>query len=235
MTNNELIPPSASKVCDKHGNAVYAFMGEISNLGFSHMGERIISMLESGVWQSWKDGTGRVELLPGEFDYFLSMCGVRPESVRGLNPDVLCDLDAHMDERGVTPPGEPSNGYRRRYLDVMNALAGRPHPVMPWVLTAQEKHEIRAQVETPDGSGLVSASAMHALEKLPRQTALGARLRSRRLTGDTRRRSEKRSLAEQLARKAAALSGPEYRRFQVRLKAERRKRLARRKATVKGS
>src|SRR5688572_18333966 len=61
----------------------------------------------------------------------------------------------------------------------MSALAGRAHPVMPWVLTTQEKHEIRAHLETRDGSGLVSASAMHALEELPRQAALGARLTAR--------------------------------------------------------
>src|SRR5262249_46951494 len=197
------------RLTNKNGAAVHGFMGEMSNLGMPLMGERILAMLNSGVWRSWKDGLGRVELLPGEFDYFLSMCGITPSEVKGLNPDVLCALDEHMDEREVTQPGEKPNGYRRRYLEVMAAVGGR-HGAAPWVMTLYEKAEARAATDA-NGQGVALANGE---DDTAAAEPLGHRVRRRRRTGDWRAAHEKRPRAERLATSVAAPSAGEDHGFQ---------------------
>src|SRR5262249_55578845 len=160
---------------------------------------------------------------------FLSMCGVGPKDVKGLNPDVLCALDEHMDERKITKPGEPSNGYRRRYPDVVAALGRRK--CEPWALTLREQAEVKAH---RPALAVTGRSATGHLDALPYRMAVGERARRRRNTGDGARSREKRPLEEQLANRVAELSAAQYRTFQLLVKQEREKRRRQPRCTVCG-
>jgi hypothetical protein len=110
------------RLTDRNGQLVHAFSLEAANLGLNRLAELIIAMLDSDAWRDWRDGLGEVHLLPGEFDYFLSMTGVTRDAVmhgvRDINTKAR--LEQAMDERRA---GE--EGYRRRYDELIAELGRR--------------------------------------------------------------------------------------------------------------
>lgn len=173
---------------DLNGRQVHAFALEMQNLGFSRMTEKLLAMLESGSWQSFRDGLGQWQFLPCEFDYFLSSQGVkRDEVINGVKDmDAKAKLDEVMDERTT------GKETRRPVLDVRAAnptRAGRE--IEPFGLTSRE------------------AKAMIGESK--HRAALGPSVRQWRKTGGqtTRAPGAQRPLVERLYIRARRLSPSE--------------------------
>jgi hypothetical protein len=181
-------PARERRLADRNGQLVHAFSVEAGNLGLNRLAELIVSMLDSNAWLDWADGLGKVQLLPGEFDYFLSMCGVTRESVMHGVRDVAVKarLEQAMDERRV---GE--DGYRRRY-DELKAVLGQHRSTQPYGYT-------KTEAKTLDG----------AFQKSPQRAALGAMVRRYVTTGTTKAPSQQRSKVEQLQASIKRLSEDE--------------------------
>jgi len=175
---------------DRNGELVHRFSLQMENLGFQRMADEIIRMLDSGIWQQWKDGLGRVQLQPGEFDYFLSSCGItRDDIMHGIRDMAIkARLEEAMDERRT---GE--DGYRRRYEQIKPALGRRN--VTPFGYTKAER-------ETLNGK---------AFQKSPkRREALGASVRRYAATGTTKAPSQQRSKVRQLEASIGRLNSREF-------------------------
>lgn len=126
--------PDAPEMMDRNGRLVHAFSVEMSNLGFERMADHILAMLKDGAWKEWKDGLGQVQLLAGEFDYFLSMCNVTRDTVmHGLRDvELKAKLQKAMDERR-----SGDQEYRRRFDEIRSVLGNQRHAV-PFGYTESE-------------------------------------------------------------------------------------------------
>lgn len=171
---------SERSLMDRNGRLVHAFSVEMSNLGFDRMTEHVVAMLKADAWREWKDGLGTVRLLPGEFDYFLSMCSVDRDTIMHGIRDVAVKarLQGAMDERRS---GE--DGYRRRYPEV-RAAVGRRRRAIPFGYTESEGRTLAEDLG----------------EDLParRRQALGDAARRFAATGSTQRSAPQRSRVEQI-------------------------------------
>lgn len=174
-----------------NGRMVHAFSLEMNNLGFQRMADKIRSMLESGAWRRYVDGLGEVELLPGEFDYFLSMCHVTRDMVMTGIRDVAAKakLQLAMDERRA---GE--DGYRRHYEDVRVAMGARRRAEPFGYTQAEAKSLAKAD------AGLVTSKY---------RPALGESIRRYITTGSTIRPSKPRTRVERLEASIARLADEE--------------------------
>ena len=175
-----------SEFTDENAGQVHQFALEMSNLGLSRIAELVIAMLESGRWQSFRDGLGNYKFLPGEFDYFLTQQGVSRDLLMNGIRDVTVKarLEEAMDERRT---GEA--GYRRPVAEAREQLPDRPgQPIEPFGYS-------RAEARTLG----IKGSAREPLGRAPRQF---------RLTDGktTRRPNEQRSRVEQLTASIRRLS-----------------------------
>jgi hypothetical protein len=138
---------------DRHARRVHQFTLDMGNLGLAKMADLLVAMLESGDWRKFTDGLGTYQFLPGEFDYFLTQCGVdRDQILHGVRDvETKAKLEAAMDERRT---GEA--GYRRRLADVRREVPNRPgRPIEPFGYTARE-----AQVLLEDSSARTTRPAL---------------------------------------------------------------------------
>lgn len=183
-----------SRVSDENAQLVEAFSVEMANLGFERMTEHILAMLDSGAWRSWKDGLGEVDLLPGEFDYFLSMCGVTRETVMHGIRDVEAKarLQQAMDERR-----SGDSDYRRSYPEVTEAVGKRPG-AQPFGYTGSE------------AKTLVEAGI---IEKPTRREALGSTVRRFVATGSTKPPSKGRTHLQRVQAGVSRLDDEEFSEF----------------------
>jgi hypothetical protein len=161
------MPTEEEGLTDHNGELVEEFSLRLANLGFQRMADEITTMLDSGVWRSWKDGLGHVTLLDGEFDYFLSMCGItRDDIMHGIRDmGAKARLETAMDERRG---GE--EGYRRRYPDVRSAVGPHRKPE-PFGLT---KAEAKALVETRGGDATNGTTTKPSERRSPLEQAQAA-------------------------------------------------------------
>ena len=199
---------------DLHGKQVHSFGLEMANIGYQHMADLIVSMLESEAWRSFQDGiSSSYNFLPGEFDYFLTQRGIRREDVMKIpDLDVKAKLEAAMDERRT---GE--DGYRRRILQVRAENPQIPgRPIEPFGYT---KDESKALVNGRGGA----AAPEH-------KEPLGDRVRRYTNTnGKTSRKAgETLPLAKRLCRQAIGLDDDDLASLVDSLKQE----LARRKRSA---
>jgi hypothetical protein len=186
---------------DLNGRQVHAFASEVANVGYARLKDELLSMLRSGAWRDFKDGLGRYQFLPGEFDYFLSQWGVtRKDAMDGIaDLDAKAELEQHMDERRT---GE--DDYRRRLTEVRAANPERPgRPIEPFGCTEAE------------GKLLVKGT--------PR-AALGERVRRFAKEGTTKRPSEALPQVEKLRRSAMRLDDHDLADLIDSLKQEQRRR-----------
>lgn len=183
-----------SRVSDENAQLVEAFSVEMANLGFERMTEHLLAMLDSGAWLKWKDGLGEVDLLPGEFDYFLSMCGVTRETVmHGIRDvEVKARLQQAMDERR-----SGDSEYRRSYNDV-TAAVGKRRGTQPFGYSGSE------------AKALAEAGV---IEKPTRREALGATVRRFVATGSTKPQSKERTRLERVQASVSRLSDEEFAEF----------------------
>jgi len=156
---------------DLNGRQVHRFSLDIANLGFARMSDLVKSLLESKVWMDFKDNLGVYHFLPGEFDYFLSQCGVKREDVIHGIRDIKfkARLEKAMDERKTG-----NSGYRRKIEQVRAenpAVPGRP--IMPFGFTKNEAKLLKIKGRRG--------------ETLKEQKALGSRVRHFRLHGEKRK------------------------------------------------
>lgn len=193
---------------DPNGRKVHSFAMEISNLGFTRMGELLAAMLESGAWKKFKTGLGPHEFLEGEFDYFLSQQGVDREQVmQGVrNVEIKAKLEASMDERRT---GEAR--YRRAIEEARKAIPQQPgRPIVPFGLTEAEARVLA------NGSGKAPAH----------RPALGGAVRQYTLNGGKRvqRPSDVATPVERLQKAASKLSDDELNALIGALQTERKER-----------
>jgi hypothetical protein len=206
------VAQTEARLTDRNGKLVEAFSLEMANLGFERVAEHIAAMLETGAWRDWQDGLGRVHLLPGEFDYFLSMCGVTRETVMHGIRDVATKarLEEAMDERRAG-----DNDYRRRYPDV-RATVGPHRKAEPFGYTQAEVKDL-----VDDSGG--QAAARH-------RSALGDAVRRYRTTGSAAKPSrQRRSRVEQIEASIARLADDELDELATWLTEHRRQRASRNK------
>jgi hypothetical protein len=184
------MPARESRMTDRNGQLVHKFQLDMQNLGFQRMADEMVSMLRSGVWREWKDGLGNVHLLPGEYDYFLSMCGItRDDVMHGIRDMAIkARLEKAMDERRT---GDAK--YRRRYEEIKPVLGRRN--AKPFGYTKSEH-----QMMNGKDKRLIPVHRM----------ALGSSVRRYAKTGDGRQPSKKRSKVEQLEASIARLDDKEF-------------------------
>jgi len=190
---------------DRNGELVHRFSLQMENLGFQRMADELVRMLDSGIWQDWKDGLGRVHLLPGEFDYFLSSCGITREDVmHGIRDmGIKARLEEAMDERRT---GE--DDYRRRYEEIKPTLGRRNATTFGYTKSEQK---------TLNGRGV-----QHAPTK---REALGTSVRRYGNTGNATTPSRrKRSKVEQVERSIELLTDREFAKLSAWLAGHRRQR-----------
>ena len=181
----------ADRLLDHNGRLVHQFEIRMHNLGFQRMAEEIVAMLDSGAWQDWKDGMGRVQLLPGEFDYFLSTVGItRADVMAGIRDMTLkARIAEAMDERRNKDPD-----YRRPYDQVQTALGRR---------TAEPFGFTQSEAKVLVNGHASQTSAKHRL-------ALGDAVRRYQNTGDATAKAKKASRVEQLERAIERLDQADF-------------------------
>lgn len=121
---------------DPNGRQVHAFALQVANLGYARMKDELLRMLASRAWRDFRDGLGRYQFLPGEFDYFLTQQGVKRDDVmKGIQDlDAKAKLEQHMDERKTG-----DDGYRRRLVEARASNPQRPgRPIEPFGVTKSE-------------------------------------------------------------------------------------------------
>lgn len=163
---------------DRNGELVHRFSLHMQNLGFQRMADELVTMLDSGVWTRWRDGSGEVVLLPGEYDYFLSMCGITRDMVMtGIRDmEAKARIAEAMDERRA---GE--DDYRRAFPEVKAALGRRD--AEPFGFTQAERAAVESAFD----------------KRVSRyQPALGSRVRRYVRTGEADPPSFKRNKMERL-------------------------------------
>lgn len=184
-------PKTTRTTQDANGRAVHQFALEMDNLGLAKLADRILAMLKSGTWQSFKDGYGQHEFLPGEFDYFLTQQGItREQLLHGLrNIADKAELEKAMDERRT---GDST--YRRSLPEVRANNPEQPNqPILPFGYSARE-----ARFLDQDGA---------TLPKSKQRPALGTSVRRYTVTGGRTSKSAAQELpkVERLRRSAARL------------------------------
>jgi len=151
----------------------------------------------------FKDNLGVYHFLPGEFDYFLSQCGVkRDDVVHGIRDiKFKAQLDKAMDERKTG-----TDEYRRSIEQVRAenpAVPGRP--IMPFGFKESEAKLLKVKSATGD--------------RVKHQRALGPRVRHFRLHGNKRTEPPRR--IERVFRMLSNLTDAELEKLFLAIKRER--------------